>query len=127
MLCPELGGHICSHSLNRGDCFTLSAFVKQGMLDALCFKAFFKEMTVQCYFHVIIISARLPEIQGWPKVGSGNTGNEEINEEMRGMQLAGIPVIPVIIIGVMRISYNERAVSQRVDFGTICSKLCLCK
>ena len=61
---------------------------------------------------MIIISARLPEIQGWPKVGSGNTGNEEINEEMRGMQLAGIPVIPVIIIGVMRISYNERAVSE---------------
>ena len=35
-----------------------------------------------------------------------------------------LPVISVMIIGVMRLSYNERAVA---DFGTICSKLCLCE
>ena len=32
------------------------------------------------------------------------------------------------IIGVMRFSYNERAVPcQTADFGTICSKLCSCE
>ena len=38
-----------------------------------------------------------------------------------------LPVISVMIIGgVMRLLYNERAV-QTADFGTICSKLCLCE
>ena len=37
-----------------------------------------------------------------------------------------LPVISVMIIGVMRLSYNERAVPDG-DFGTICSKLCSCE
>ena len=37
-----------------------------------------------------------------------------------------LPVISVMIIGVMRFSYNDRA-GQTADFGTICSKLCSCE
>jgi len=37
-----------------------------------------------------------------------------------------LPVIAVMIIGVMRLPHNERP-CQKVEFGTICSKLCLCE
>ena len=37
-----------------------------------------------------------------------------------------LSVISVKTIGVMRLSYNED-LCQMVDYGTICSKLCLCK
>ena len=42
-----------------------------------------------------------------------------------------LPVISLMIIGVMRLSYNERAVpagtGQTADLGTICSQLCSCE
>ena len=37
-----------------------------------------------------------------------------------------LPVISVMIIGVMRFSYNKRAVLT-ADFGTVCSKLYSCE